>query len=72
MRLTSYLSGHAGGHGRAEALAGAGLQGEEVGGAGVEAHKEVVCLVAQLEHPPVLRGEVSTGVQGVQSLEGDL
>lgn len=69
---TCYLGGDAGGDGRPEALVRGGLEGEEVGGARVEAHEQVKRLVPQLQHSAPLRGQVGAGVQRAQGLVGDL
>lgn len=71
-KFTCDLCGYAGGDRRTEALVGGGFQGEEVGGSGVKADKQMMGLVPQLEHPSPLGRQVSTGIQGAQGLVCDL
>lgn len=69
---TCNLCGDAAGHWWPEPFVGAGLNGEEVGGAWVESHKEVVGLITELEDTATLSGQLCVGVQGAEGLVGDL
>lgn len=71
-RDTWNFGGDPSGDGGPKALCCAGLDGEGVGGPWVQTHKEVVGFIPELEHFPPLAGEVSTWVQGANSLVVDL
>lgn len=61
-----------GGDGWPKALDCAGFDGEWVGGAWVQSHKEVMRFIPELEDFPSLAGQVSTGIQRPNGLVGDL
>lgn len=70
--VTCDLGGDGSGHRGAKAFIGGGFEGENVGGSGVETHKQVMGLVTQFEDLPPLGGQISTGVWRAQGLVGDL
>lgn len=59
---TCDLGGDGSGHRGAEAFVGGGFKVENVGGSRVEAHEQVVGLVAQFEDLTPLGGQIGAGV----------
>ena len=66
------FGGDPGGNRGPKALCCAGLDGEGVGGPGVQTHKEVVGFIPKLEHFAPLAGEVGARVQWAHGLVVDL